>query len=87
VDRRLTNVYKVDIIVDIVYRVLPQDGGMKGKKKMIVLSTRVDEDIAARLKKLADEKEWTPSKYLEKLIRAHVEMEDTKSGKPKRGAK
>jgi hypothetical protein len=83
----VTDVYKVDNIVDIVYHVLPQDGGMKSQKKMIVLSTRVDEDVAAKLKKLAEAKDWTPSKYLEKLIRAHVEMEDTKSGKPKRGAK
>jgi predicted transcriptional regulator len=54
---------------------------------MIVLSTRVDEAVAAKLKKLADEKEWTPSKYLEKLIRAHVEGEDMKAAKPKRGGK
>ena len=56
---------------------------MKGSKKMIVLSTRVDGELAAKLKKLADEKDWTPSKYLEKLIRAHVEGEDMKAAKPK----
>lgn len=54
---------------------------------MIVLSTRVDADIAAKLKKLADEKEWTPSKYLEKLIRTHVETQEAKASKPKRGQK
>jgi hypothetical protein len=51
------------------------------------LSTCVDEDVAAKLKRLADEKEWTPSKYLEKLIRAHVEAKDAKAGKPQRGTK
>jgi predicted transcriptional regulator len=60
---------------------------MKGSKKMIVLSTRVDEEVAAKLKKLADEKDWTPSKYLEKLIRTHVGMDDAKGSKPKRGRK
>jgi predicted transcriptional regulator len=54
---------------------------MKGAKKMIVLSTRVDEEVAAKLKKLADEKEWSPSKYIERLIRLHVEEEEAKAKK------
>jgi predicted transcriptional regulator len=53
---------------------------MERPKKMIVLSTRVDEHVAATLKKLANEKEWTPSKYIEKVLREHVE----KIEKPKR---
>jgi predicted transcriptional regulator len=57
---------------------------MKGPKKMIVLSTRVDEDVAAKLKKLAEAKDWTPSKYLEKIVRAHVDAEEAKAAKPKR---
>jgi hypothetical protein len=56
---------------------------MRGPKKMKVLSTRVDEEVAARLIKAADEKEWTPSKYIEKLIRAHFGMDDVKSSKKK----
>ena len=78
------DVDKVDNIVDVVYSESPHDAAMKGSKKMIVLSTRVDEAVAAKLKKLADEKEWTSSKYLEKLIRTHVETEDAKTGKPKK---
>jgi predicted transcriptional regulator len=57
---------------------------MKGSKKMIVLSTRVDEDIAAKLKKLADAKDWTPSKYIEKVLRAHVEAQDAKTAPKKK---
>lgn len=79
----LYNVYKVDKKVDVVYNVFRHDAGMKGPKKMIVVSARVDAEVAAKLKKLADEKEWTPSKYLEKLIRTHVEEAE----KPKRGGK
>jgi adenine C2-methylase RlmN of 23S rRNA A2503 and tRNA A37 len=79
------NVDNVDNIVDVVYKKLSHDGGMKGSKKMTVLSTRVDEDIAAKLKKLADAKEWTSSKYIEKVLRAHVEAEEAK--KKPRGAK
>jgi predicted transcriptional regulator len=52
---------------------------MAGAKKMIVLSTRVDEHVASKLKKLADAKEWTSSKYIERLIRQHVEEEDAKT--------
>jgi predicted transcriptional regulator len=56
---------------------------MKGDKKMIVLSTRVDEAVAAKIRALADAKEWTPSKYLEKLIREHLQELEAKAGKPK----
>jgi predicted transcriptional regulator len=54
---------------------------MAGAKKMIVLSTRVDEAVAAKLKRLADAKEWTSSKYIERLIRQHVEAEEAKAKK------
>jgi hypothetical protein len=59
---------------------------MKGAKKLIVVSTRVDEDVAAKLKELADSKEWTVSKYVERLIRQHVhdvEPAEPKAKKPK----
>jgi predicted transcriptional regulator len=46
---------------------------MKGAKKLIVVSTRVDEDVAAKLKQLADDKEWTVSRYVERLIGQHVQ--------------
>jgi predicted transcriptional regulator len=54
---------------------------MAGAKKMIVLSTRVSEEVADKLKKLADAKEWTSSKYIERLIRQHVEEEEAKAKK------
>jgi predicted transcriptional regulator len=53
---------------------------MKGAKKLIVVSTRVDEDVAAKLKELADSKEWTVSKYVERLISQHVQDAEPKKG-------
>jgi predicted transcriptional regulator len=63
---------------------------MKGAKKLIVVSTRVDEDVAVKLKALADAKEWTVSKYVERLIRQHVqadELAEPKAKKPAKGRK
>jgi hypothetical protein len=54
---------------------------MKGAKKLIVVSTRVNEDVAAKLKDLADAKEWTVSKYVERLIRQHVQGVESKEPK------
>jgi predicted transcriptional regulator len=62
---------------------------MRGAKKLIVLSTRVDEDVAAKLKRLADAKEWTTSKYIERLIKQHVQEAEPepKAKKPEKPAK
>jgi hypothetical protein len=73
-------------------RCLPQiavrTATMKGTKKLIVVSTRVDEDVAAKLKELADSKEWTVSKYVERLIRQHVQdVEPKRPEKPAKGGR
>ena len=61
---------------------------MKGAKKLIVVSTRVDEDVAAKLKTLADAKEWTVSKYVERLLRQHVQgLKAEKPEKPPKARK
>ena len=60
---------------------------MKGAKKLIVVSTRVDESVAVKLKELADAKEWTVSKYIERLIRQHVQEIEPDEGKAKKPAK
>jgi predicted transcriptional regulator len=61
---------------------------MEGAKKLIVVSTRVDQDVAAKLKELADAKEWTVSKYVERLIRQHVQdVEPKKPDKPAKAGK
>jgi hypothetical protein len=68
-------------------KIAVRTASMKGAKKLIVVSTRVDEDVAAKLKQLADAKEWTVSKYVERLIRQHVQDEPKKPEKPAKGGK
>jgi hypothetical protein len=46
---------------------------MKGSKKMKVISARVEETVLAEVEALANAKEWTVSKYLEKVIKQHLE--------------
>jgi predicted transcriptional regulator len=60
---------------------------MAKEKRIVVLTTRVDETLGKAIQALAAAENRNVSNYLETLLRQHVAEQAAKGAKPKRGEK